>query len=125
MRLWTTLRVSTHRATTLQMLRLQIIVWMLAVGLEAASAWAGEKVVEVDRIPWPDEAHSLEMFSALTEGPDGRVYAGTCNLLEKERLGAMLIALDPRSHKQEILADMEKLTGEESSGTLPQSKIHS
>jgi len=65
------------------------------------------------------------MFSALTEGPDGRIYAGTCNMLEKERLGAMLISLDPKSRKQEILADMEKLTGEETASTFPQSKIHS
>jgi sugar lactone lactonase YvrE len=84
-----------------------------------------EKLIEVERIPWPAEARSLEMFSALTEGPDGRIYAGTCNMMEKERLGAMLITLDPKSRKQEILAEMEKLTGEESAGTFPQSKIHS
>jgi len=63
--------------------------------------------------------------NGLRTGPDGRIYAGTCNMLEKERLGAMLISLDPKSRKQEILADMEKLTGEETASTFPQSKIHS
>ena len=46
-------------------------VWVLAAGLEAAAAEDGpagspEKVIDVERIPWPVEAHALEMFSALT-----------------------------------------------------------
>src|SRR5436190_14054387 len=81
-----------------------------------------EKLVAVQRIPWLAETKCLEMFSAMTQGPDGRIYAGTCNA---EKIGACLIAFDPKTRCQEKLADMQVVCGEVGSKTLPQSKIHS
>ncbi len=86
---------------------------------------SADKLLTCQRIGWPQETHCLEMFSAMTQGPDGLVYAGTCNSLEKQRLGAMLIRLDPTTAKQEVLADMHQVTGEQTADTFPQSKIHS
>jgi sugar lactone lactonase YvrE len=103
--------------------------WVVPLlGLAASSLTAPaqspgqEKRLAVERIGWPEETHCLEMFSALAEGPDGRVYAGTCNAV---KIGARLIAFDPRTRKQEILADMQDVCGETGSRTFPQSKIHS
>ena len=90
-----------------------------------APATGAEKLLPVTRIPWPEETYCLEMFSAMTQGPDGVVYSGTCNAKEKERLGAMLISLDPDSGKQEVLVDVHQVTGEQNAATFPQSKIHS
>src|SRR5687767_2564123 len=90
-----------------------------------APATGKEKLLPVTRIPWPQETHCLEMFSAMTQGPDGLVYSGTCNAKEKERLGAMLISLDPDSGKQEVLVDVHQVTGEQNAATFPQSKFHS
>jgi sugar lactone lactonase YvrE len=95
--------------------------------LAARRSWAldtspDEKLVPVRRVPWLPETRCLEMFSAMTQGPDGRVYAGTCNA---EKLGACLISFDPRTGRQEKLADMQEACGEAGAKTLPQSKIHS
>src|SRR5437763_16685225 len=81
-----------------------------------------EKLVEVQRVPWLEETKCLEMFSAMTQGPDGRIYAGTCNA---SKIGACLIAFDPKTRRQEKLADMQEVCGEAGAKTLPQSKIHS
>jgi len=81
-----------------------------------------EKLVGVQRVPWLEETKCLEMFSAMTQGPDGRIYAGTCNAV---KIGGCLIAFDPRSGSQEKLADMQVVCGESGAKTLPQSKIHS
>src|SRR5947209_19443288 len=98
----------------------------LQIGALAASGAsaraAAEPLIPVQRIPWLPETHCLEMFSAMTEGPDGRIYAGTCNA---SKIGACLIAFDPRSGRQEKLADMQEVCGEVGARTLPQSKIHS
>jgi sugar lactone lactonase YvrE len=81
-----------------------------------------EKLLPVERVGWMEETHCLEMFSAIAEGPDGRIYAGTCN---DKKIGACLIAFDPKTRQQEKLADMQEVCGEAGSNTLPQSKIHS
>lgn len=81
-----------------------------------------EKRVNVRRVPWLEETKCLEMFSAMTQGPDGRIYAGTCTA---EKIGACLIALDPKTGRQEKLADMQVVCGEVGAKTFPQSKIHS
>lgn len=107
------------------------IVWMSASSVSSQADSTGapvkpvEKLLPVRQIPWPDAAHSCEMFSALAAGPDGLVYAGTCTSLEKERVGAMLLTLDPKTAKQKILLDVMKVTGERGAKTFPQSKIHS
>ncbi|HLK55023.1 MAG TPA: hypothetical protein VKU00_00575 [Chthonomonadaceae bacterium] len=95
---------------------------ILALTLVLAPGIQQEKLVAVDRTPWLEETKCLEMFSAMTQGPDGRIYAGTCNA---SKLGACLIAFDPKTHHQEKLADMQEVCGEAGSKTLPQSKIHS
>jgi sugar lactone lactonase YvrE len=96
----------------------------LAISFHAgrAAAQVADKLLPVQCTAWPEEAHSLEMFSAMSTGPDGRVYAGTCNAV---KIGAKLLALDPATHKQEILADMQEVCGEVGASTFPQSKIHS
>ena len=81
-----------------------------------------EKTVAVERVSWLEETKCLEMFSAMTQGPDGRIYAGTCNA---SKIGACLITFDPKSRRQEKLADMQEVCGETNAKTLPQSKIHS
>lgn len=81
-----------------------------------------EKLVAVDRVPWMEETKCLEMFSAMTQGPDGRIYAGTCNA---SKMGASLIAFDPKTRRQEKLANMQEVCGETGGKTFPQSKIHS
>jgi sugar lactone lactonase YvrE len=103
--------------------------FLLASLFTAARAGAGaqtekqaEKRLPVQRVPWLEETHCLEMFSAMTEGPDGRIYAGTCNAVKR---GACLIAFDPKTRKQEKLADMQQVCGEVGLKTFPQSKIHS
>ncbi len=104
------------------------MVWMSASSASSqavAPAEPVEKLLPVRQIPWPEAAHCCEMFSALAAGPDGLVYAGTCTSLAKERLGAMLITLDPKTNKQKILLDVMKVTGEQGAKTFPQSKIHS
>ena len=58
---------------------------------------AKEPVVAVERVPWLAETKCLEMFSAMTQGPDGRIYAGTCNAV---KIGACLIAFDPRTGRR-------------------------
>jgi sugar lactone lactonase YvrE len=93
----------------------------LLLGTSVATAQV-EKLVSVQRITWPAETHCLEMFSAITGGPDGRVYAGTCNGV---KIGAKLISLDPKTGKQDVLADMQEVCGEVGAKTFPQSKIHS
>ena len=105
---------------------------VLVMMLVAASALRGqpptattdpsEKLVPVQRIGWPKGTECLEMFSALTVGPDGLVYAGTCN---NKKIGARLISLDPDSGKQEVLLDVHTVTGEDGTRTFAQSKIHS
>jgi len=94
----------------------------LLCGARQAAAQAEDKLLPVQRTAWPEEAHCLEMFSAMSAGPDGRVYAGTCNAV---KIGAKLLALDPKTKKQEVLADMQEVCGEVGSTTFPQSKIHS
>jgi sugar lactone lactonase YvrE len=81
-----------------------------------------ERLVHVRRVPWLEETKCLEMFSAMAQGPDGRIYAGTCTA---EKIGACLIAFDPKTLRQEKLADMQVVCGEVGAKTLPQSKIHS
>ncbi len=97
---------------------------VLSLVLAAASTLRGEpeKLIPVQRIGWPAETKSLEMFSAMTLGPDGLVYAGTCN---NEKIGARLISFDPNRGTQEVLVDVSKVTGEDGTKTFPQSKIHS
>jgi sugar lactone lactonase YvrE len=95
--------------------------WIIPLALAGIAAQP-EKLLPVECIPWPEETRCVEMFSAMAAGPDGRVYAGTCNAA---KIGARLIAFDPGTRKQEILADMQAVCGEEGSRTLPQSKIHS
>src|SRR5437879_679178 len=80
-----------------------------------------EKLLPVRRVPWLEEAHCIEMFSALTQGPDGRIYAGTCNA---QKRGACLLTFDPATGRQEKLADMQEVCGEVGAKTFPQSKIH-
>jgi sugar lactone lactonase YvrE len=94
----------------------------LLFGARQAAAQVENKLLPVQRTAWPEEAHCLEMFSAMSEGPDGRVYAGTCNAV---KIGAKLIALDPKTKKQEVLVDMQEICGEVGAKTFPQSKIHS
>ncbi|MBI2826749.1 MAG: hypothetical protein HYX69_18915 [Planctomycetia bacterium] len=94
----------------------------LLFGASAATAQVENKLLPVQRIAWPEETRCLEMFSAMSEGPDGRVYAGTCNGV---KIGAKLIALDLKTRKQEVLADMQEVCGEAGAKTFPQSKIHS
>jgi sugar lactone lactonase YvrE len=98
--------------------------WVLVLPLAGAAAPQAppERQLPVESVAWPEETRCLEMFSAMATGPDGRVYAGTCNAL---KIGARLIAFDPVTKKQEILADMQAVCGEEGSKTFPQSKIHS
>ena len=98
--------------------------WILCLALlgVAPAQQAPERLLPVERIAWPEETRCLEMFSAMATGPDGRVYAGTCNAV---KMGARLLAFDPDTKKQEILADMQAVCGEAGSKTLPQSKIHS
>jgi len=81
-----------------------------------------EKLIPVQRVPWLPEAKCLEMFSAMTQGPGGRIYAGTCNAV---RMGAWLITFDPKTGQQKKLADMQEVCGEVGAKTFPQSKIHS
>ncbi len=81
-----------------------------------------EKLVAVERVGWLEETKCLEMFSSMTQGPDGRIYAGTCNA---EKIGACLIAFDSKTRRQEKLADMQEVCREVGAKTLPQSKIHS
>jgi hypothetical protein len=69
-----------------------LVAAIAAIAATAATTPVEQKRVPVRRIAWPAEAHSLEMFSAMSGGPDGRVYAGTCNAV---KIGARLIALDP------------------------------
>src|ERR1043165_9680232 len=97
---------------------------LLIIALSGASVTKTqpEKLLAVHRVAWLQETKCLEMFSAMTEGPDGRIYAGTCNA---EKIGACLIAFDPRTEKQAKLADMQVVCGEVGAKTLPQSKIHS
>src|SRR5579871_1508549 len=92
---------------------------ILALTLVLAPGIQQEKLVAVDRTPWLEETKCLEMFSAMTQGPDGRIYAGTCNA---SKLGACLIAFDPKTHHQEKLADMQEVCGEAGSKTLPDRK---
>jgi hypothetical protein len=92
----------------------------LPVGQRAAAQ--SEPAIPVERVGWLEETHCLEMFSAMTAGPDGRIYAGTCNA---SKIGACLIAYDPKTQRQEKLADMREVCGETNSKLLPQSKIHS
>jgi len=94
----------------------------LALLILQTPSQAPEKLLPVDRVGWMEETKCLEMFSAMTPGPDGRIYAGTCNAA---KLGACLIAFDPKTHRQEKLADMQEVCGETGARTLPQSKIHS
>ncbi|HVF10510.1 MAG TPA: hypothetical protein VNA16_06895 [Abditibacteriaceae bacterium] len=107
---------------------LWLLLAVLCVGCHAqqnqnqTTAAPPKKLIEVRRVPWLEEAKSLEMFSAMTEGPDGRIYAGTCNAV---KMGAWLIAFDPKTGKQEKLADMQEVSGEVGAKTFPQSKIHS
>lgn len=95
---------------------------ILAMGASLLVSSRDEKLLPVEREPWLPETRCLEMFSALTQGPDGRLYAGTCNA---EKLGACLISFDLKTRKQEKLADMQEVCGEKGARTLPQSKIHS
>src|SRR5689334_9524416 len=95
---------------------------VMALALIAAPGIRQEKRVAVERVGWMEETKCLEMFSAMTQGPDGRIYAGTCNAA---KLGACLIAFDPKTRRQEKLADMQEVCGEAGGKTLPQSKIHS
>ncbi|HLJ54040.1 MAG TPA: hypothetical protein VKT77_03320 [Chthonomonadaceae bacterium] len=95
---------------------------LFALLLAQPVAPPAEKLLPVERVPWLEETKCLEMFSAMTVGPDGRIYAGTCNA---SKLGACLIAYDPKTHRQEKLADMQEVCGETGASTLPQSKIHS
>lgn len=81
-----------------------------------------ERQVPVLRVPFLEETNCLEMFSALTAGPGGRIYAGTCNAV---KIGACLLSFDPKTLHQEKLADMQEVCGEVGAKTLPQSKIHS
>lgn len=94
----------------------------LATMAGAGSGLQAEKQVPVQRVGWLEETQCLEMFSAMSQGPDGRLYAGTCNAVKR---GACLIAFDPKTRRQEILADMQQVCGEVGAKTLPQSKIHS
>src|SRR4051794_38060873 len=80
-----------------------------AIALLSGATVAADQPLATQRIPWPEETHCLEMFSAMTEGPDGRIYAGTCNAV---REGARLLSLDPKTKKQEVLADMQEVCGE-------------
>jgi hypothetical protein len=102
--------------------RVGIALIVLALALMPIPAIRQEKRVAVERVPWLEETRCLEMFSAMTQGPDGRIYAGTCNA---SKIGACLIAFDPRTRRQEKLADMQEVCGEAGQKTLPQSKIHS
>ncbi|MBQ10495.1 MAG: hypothetical protein CMJ45_02980 [Planctomyces sp.] len=98
---------------------------ILLLGLVAVSELQGEvpeKLIPVQRIGWPEETRCLEMFSALVLGPDGLVYAGTCN---NKKIGGRLVSFDPGSGKQQVLLDVHEITGEDGTQTYPQSKIHS
>lgn len=99
-----------------------LICFFATLLLLAAPQTKKEKLVVVERVGWLEDTKCLEMFSAMTQGPDGRIYAGTCNA---SKLGACLIAFDPKTRRQEKLADMQEVCGEIGSKTLPQSKIHS
>src|SRR2546423_341493 len=95
---------------------------LFIVCLQVTCCLAQEKLTPVQREPWLEETKCLEMFSAMSQGPDGRIYAGTCNAA---KIGACLIAFDPKTRRQEKLADMQEVCGEVGAKTLPQSKIHS
>ena len=103
-------------------LRIVAVIFTAAVLFTQTSAAPPEKLLPVERVGWMEETHCLEMFSAIAEGPDGRIYAGTCN---DRKVGACLIAFDPKTRQQEKLADMQEVCGETGARTLPQSKIHS
>lgn len=104
---------------------LPALLWLVACQVAVAEPQATptpEKLLQVQRVPWMPELDCLEMFSAMTQGPDGRIYAGSCNDKKK---GANLIAFDLKSGKQEVLADMQAVCAEIGAKTFPQSKIHS
>src|SRR5438270_664423 len=96
--------------------------FVIGMSFSPSFAIRQEKLIPVQREPWLAETKCLEMFSAMAQGPDGRIYAGTCNAA---KIGACLIAFDPKTKRQEKLADMQEVCGEAGAKTLPQSKIHS
>src|SRR5262245_43495578 len=89
----------------------------VSFGASAATAQVENKLLPVQSVAWPEEARCLEMFTAMSAGPDGRVYAGTCNAV---KIGARLIALNRKTGKQEVLADMREVCGEAGARTFPQ-----
>jgi len=70
--------------------------------------------------PFPAGTGST-MFSAMTRGPDGSIYIGTCN---EKGGGASLLVYEPGAAGIQAIADMQYVTGEYDKQRIPQSKIH-
>ena len=96
---------------------------VLALCVAATSAVAAEKPKYVWATAYHvlPETHSDESgYFSLCEGLDGRVYVGTA----KYGQNAYLVEFDPRTGRQRIVVDVNKLCGLKASGYAAQAKIH-
>lgn len=78
------------------------------------------KTISCEAYPIPKETTSGSGYTAVSSGPDGKVYVGTAVYGGS----AHLVQFDPRKKSFVDLIDMHRLTGEHGAGLDSQSKIH-
>lgn len=94
---------------------------LLAAGAVAEPAKAPFKYVPGKAYHVLPETHSDESgYFSIVEGLDGKIYIGTA----KYNLNSYLVEFDPRTEKQRIVIDTNKVTGTNGTGYAAQSKIH-
>ncbi|MCC6445136.1 MAG: hypothetical protein IT210_16965 [Armatimonadetes bacterium] len=94
--------------------------WGIFILISLALPVPARPAVDLEFVPAPPGSGEY-MFSAIAAGPDGRIYMGTA---PTDVSFAHLLRYDPASGRVEDLADFRKLTGENDSRLIPQSKIH-
>lgn len=93
---------------------------LLCVLLLAVSALSQSQIVTLDHRVFPGLHESDSAYSALFVASDGKVYIG----LDRSGGAAHLVVYDPVKDLVRDLGDMIRATGENGSGSAPQSKIH-